>query len=102
MELSHVIVTTDTCDIYSTSNRSHGPAYGAPGDFRQGDRQFFSYSARGPGERDDGTLAPTAALGSMCFAPEIVAPAARAMHARYGRGIYGRYGFWDSFNRIFK
>jgi hypothetical protein len=73
-----------------------------PGDFtlmldgRQ--RSYFSYSARGPGDRDDGTLAPTAALGSIAFAPEIVEPSVRAMHARYGRGIYGQYGFLDSFN----
>ncbi len=73
-----------------------------PGDFTRvidgRAREFFSYSARGPGERDDGTLAPTAALGSIAFAPEIVVPTARAMHTRYGRGIYGRYGFLDSFN----
>ena len=61
-------------------------------------RQFYGYSARGPGERDDGTLAPTAALGSIAFAPEIVRPAAATMYARYGRTIYGRYGFLDSFN----
>ncbi|HEX8484005.1 glucoamylase family protein [Sphingomonas sp.] len=73
-----------------------------PGDFEatiDGRRRaFFSYSARGPGDRDDGTIAPTAALGSIAFAPEIVVPAIRAMHGRYGRGIYGRYGFLDSFN----
>lgn len=73
-----------------------------PGDFKLPVggrvREFFSYSARGPGDRDDGTIAPTAALGSIAFAPEIVEPVARAMHARYGAGIYGRYGFLDSFN----
>ncbi|HEU0065851.1 MAG TPA: glucoamylase family protein [Sphingomonas sp.] len=73
-----------------------------PGDFTRTiggtAREFYSYSARGPGDRDDGTLAPTAALGSIAFAPELVVPAATAMHARYGRGIYGRYGFLDSFN----
>ncbi|GGE94432.1 glucoamylase family protein [Sphingomonas prati] len=73
-----------------------------PGDFliTTGDRQraYFSYSARGPADRDDGTIAPTAALGSIAFAPEIVLPTVTAMHARYGRGIYGRYGFLDSFN----
>ena len=73
-----------------------------PGDFKLEvagrPREFFSYSARGPGDRDDGTLAPTAALGSIAFAPEIAVPAVRAMHARYGKGIYGRYGFLDSFN----
>lgn len=73
-----------------------------PGDFKLTldgrEREFFSYSARGPGDRDDGTIAPTAALGSIAFAPEIVVPAAKAMHARYGRAIYGQYGFFDSFN----
>jgi len=73
-----------------------------PGDFTRTidgvERAFHSYSARGPGERDDGTIAPTAAAGSIAFAPEIVVPAIDAMHARYGQGIWGKYGFWDSFN----
>jgi hypothetical protein len=73
-----------------------------PGDFKRviggREREFFSYSARGPGARDDGTLAPTAAAGSIAFAPEIVLPALAAMKARYGAAIYGRYGFFDSFN----
>lgn len=73
-----------------------------PGDFKVTidgrERAFFSYSARGPGERDDGTLAPTAALGSIAFAPEIVEPMTAKMHARYGAGIYDKYGFLDSFN----
>jgi hypothetical protein len=62
------------------------------------EREFRGYSARGPYERDDGTIAPTAALGSIAFAPEIVKPAAAAMIARYGSSIYQRYGFLDSFN----
>ncbi|GGB29614.1 hypothetical protein GCM10011380_18950 [Sphingomonas metalli] len=65
---------------------------------------FFGYSARGPlgqpDERDDGTLAPTAALGSLAFAPEIVVPAADAM--RRWPGLYGEYGFRDSFNPSFR
>lgn len=73
-----------------------------PGDFKVRldgrEREFFSYSARGPGDRDDGTLAPTAAVGSIAFAPEIVVPAVEAMHGRYGAAIYGRYGFLDAFN----
>lgn len=73
-----------------------------PGDFKQRiagrEREFFSYSARGPGDRDDGTLAPTAAAASIAFEPELATRAVATMHARYGRGIYGRYGFLDSFN----
>ena len=37
-------------------------------------RRFRTYAARGPGQFDDGTVAPTAALGSIAFAPEIVVP----------------------------
>jgi hypothetical protein len=78
-----------------------------PGDFRLpykgGTRQFFGYSARGPisepDGRDDGTIAPTAALGSLPFAPEIVIPAAQSMMHR--PGLFDRYGFKDSFNPSF-
>lgn len=73
-----------------------------PGDFQQTidgrARAFFSYSARGPGDRDDGTLAPTAAMASMPFAPAEVTACLKAMKARYGTGIYTEYGFMDSFN----
>lgn len=68
-------------------------------------REFRGYSARGAGKVDgfdDGTLAPTAALGSLPFAPEIVVPAAQAMHDRYGADLYGRYGFQDAFNPSFE
>jgi hypothetical protein len=68
-------------------------------------RQFYGYSARGPvGEpdgRDDGTIAPTAALGSLPFAPEIVIPCAEAMLQQHGDRILSRYGFVDSFNPSF-
>lgn len=65
-----------------------------------------SYWARGASndgdpdgsERDDGTIAPTAALGSMPFAPEIVFPAMVTMRERYGSVLFDRYGFKDAFN----
>ena len=73
-----------------------------PGDFKQvidaREREFFSYSARGPGDRDDGTLAPTAAMASYAFAPDDVTACLKAMKARYGAGIYTQWGFLDSFN----
>src|SRR3990170_1077722 len=57
-----------------------------PGDFKRviggKDRTFFSYSARGPGDRDDGTLAPTAAASSIAFALEIVLPALAGLEER--------------------
>ncbi len=68
-------------------------------------RQFRHYSARGAGLRDmfdDGTLAPTAVIGSLPFAPEIVIPGTVALHERYGEYLYSSYGFLDSFNPSFE
>ena len=67
-------------------------------------RHFLAYSARGAGRDytlDDGTIAPTAAAGSIAFAPEIVLPTLHDMKARYGQQIYGKYGFVDAFNPSF-
>ena len=52
--------------------------------------------------RDDGTIAPTAAAGSIAFAPEIVIPALVAMRERYGDDLFGQYGFVDAFNPTFQ
>ncbi len=65
------------------------------------ERRFHGYWARGVARgdvRDDGTIAPTAAGGSIPFAPEIAIPALHAMRQRYGEHLYGRYGFFDAFN----
>jgi hypothetical protein len=48
--------------------------------------------------RIDGTVVPSAAAGSLMFAPDICIPALRAMLLQYGKKIYGRYGFTDAFN----
>lgn len=64
-------------------------------------RTFLGYAARGTQQGpDDGTIAPTAALGSLPFAPEVVLPTAR--HFRTDRpDLWGRYGFKDAFNPTF-
>jgi len=62
---------------------------------------FMGYSARGAAQwytQDDGTIAPTAAGGSIPFAPEVCVPALEAMYRKYGDKIYDRYGFRDAFN----
>jgi hypothetical protein len=46
----------------------------------------------------DGTVVPSAAGGSLMFTPDISIPALRAMYERFGKRIYGRYGFADAFN----
>ena len=67
-------------------------------------RVFRGYSARGVGIRggfDDGTLAPTAMVPSIAFAPALVIPSVETLDRRYGRWIYGKYGFVDAFNPSF-
>ncbi len=72
--------------------------------FNDEERGFFTYSARGTAARhvlDDGTVAPTATIGSIVFAPEIVIPTIHAFRARYGDALYQRYGFLDAVNPSF-
>lgn len=73
-------------------------------EYRGEQRQFRHYSARGAGLADafdDGTLAPTAVVASLPFAPEIVIPATEELHRRYGEFLYSSYGFLDAFNPSF-
>ncbi len=74
-------------------------------EFQGQQREFRHYSARGAGREgafDDGTIAPTAAVASLPFAPEIVIPATQEMHRRYGGFLYSSYGFLDAFNPSFE
>ncbi len=66
-------------------------------------RVFHSYAARGitSSDVDDGTLAPTAMVGSLPFAPRVVTYSTVALMRMYGDMIYTRYGFLDSFNPSF-
>lgn len=62
---------------------------------------FKEYSARGASALyidDDGTIAPTAAGGSVPFAPEICIPALEHMWNRYYGQLVQEYGFKDAFN----
>ncbi len=76
-----------------------------PGDtYNNGDKKFYGYAGRGssgPGYNyfDDGTIAPTAAGGSIPYAPEICIPALYNMFKKYGpEGLWGKYGLKDAFN----
>ena len=61
-----------------------------PGDFKLTingrEREFLSYSARGPGAHDDGTLAPTAMASSIAFEPGLVLSGLAEMKASLWRG----------------
>jgi hypothetical protein len=104
---------------YAIANPQHWRAYGknvwgmsasdGPGPAREPSlddtRPFLTYAARGVGIGrivDDGTIAPTAAISSLPFAPEIVLPATLEMYHRFGASIYSVYGFLDAFNASYR
>lgn len=67
-------------------------------------RRFFTYEARGAcahNIQDDGTIAPTAVAAAITFAPEITLPTLKAIHSRHADHLFGKYGFFDSFNPTF-
>jgi hypothetical protein len=67
-------------------------------------RQFRTYRERGVSVArsfDDGTISPTAAGGSIAFAPEIVIPTLVHMRRTYGDNVFSTYGFVDAFNPTF-
>jgi hypothetical protein len=68
------------------------------------ERNFETYWARGASftdVHDDGTICPSAAAGSLPFAPELVVPTLMAMRRDHGERLFGRYGFLDALNPTF-
>lgn len=56
------------------------------------------YRAFAPGLRDNGTLAPTAALSSMPYVPAESRSCLLEMYQKYGSRLWGPFGFYDAFN----
>ncbi len=83
---------------------SDGPGHLQAVDHAGQTRQFRDYFARGvglPDPFDDCTIAPSAAVSSLPFAPELVIPAVQEMRQKLGDTIYARYGFLEAFNQSF-
>ena len=78
---------------------SDGPTW----NYNFDDKMFLGYAARGTSGPDlvffdDGTIAPYAAISSIVFAPEIVMPTIKSFDDKYGKELWGPYGYLDSFN----
>jgi hypothetical protein len=76
---------------------------GPPETYNFDDKKFLGYAGRGtsgPGFNyfDDGTIAPYGPLSSLPFAPELVLPTIRSINERYGKKLWGKYGYYDAFN----
>jgi hypothetical protein len=56
------------------------------------------YHAFAPGPRDDGTIAPTAAISSMPYVPAESRACLMELYQNHGKQLWGPFGFYDSFN----
>ncbi len=98
IENPHKMTGYDSLTWGITASDGPGEKYNFDG------HKFHGYAGRGASGPDffyfdDGTLAPTALLGSLVFAPEIIIPSMRSMIERFGdKGLLGRYGTVDAFN----
>ncbi len=77
---------------------------GPTGKYNFDKKEFLGYAGRGTSGPDynyfdDGTIAPYASLSSLPFAPEIVLPTIKSIIIKEGNKIWGKYGFYDSFNK---
>ncbi len=81
--------------------RGYGPdCWGLSACDGPGFAPYHAYMARGapPPENDDGTIAPTAAGGSLPFAPEVCLPTLRHFYEAYRERLWTPFGFRDAFN----
>lgn len=77
---------------------------GPTAEYNFDNRVFLGYAGRGASGPDfnyfdDGTLAPYGPLSSLPFAPGIVLPTIKSINERFGSALWGRYGYYDSFNQ---
>ncbi|MBI4398746.1 MAG: hypothetical protein HY586_06440 [Candidatus Omnitrophica bacterium] len=59
---------------------------------------YRAYGAEPGGAVHDGTVAPTAAISSIVFTPELSIQFARELYEKFRNKVWGRYGFADAFN----
>ncbi len=56
------------------------------------------YQAHAPGRKDNGTIAPTAALSAMPYTPKESMATLKHFYHAYGDRLWGEFGFHDAFN----
>lgn len=103
----------DVCENYFEQNKAHtliNRAYCIenPKKFTGYSENFWGltasdcpiagYLAHAPGNNDNGTVAPTAALSSMPYAPEECMAVLKYLYRDLGDIAFGEYGFYDALN----
>jgi len=73
--------------------KGYGPLWGLTASAGPEGYRVFS-----PGKRDNGTLAPTAAISSMPYVPDDSLSCLIELYMNHGAKLWGPFGFYDSFN----
>ncbi len=73
--------------------KGYGPLWGLTSSADPG-----GYAGHAPGKRDNGTIAPTAALASMPYVPSESLACLKVMYMKYGKILWKDFGFTDAFN----
>ncbi len=58
----------------------------------------WGYVAHAPGDADNGTITPTAAISSMPYTPTESLATLKHFYYTYGSDLWGPFGFYDAFN----
>lgn len=84
---------------YCLENPNHFPGYGAGCWGLTASDGPWGYKANEPVKsRDNGTIAPTGALSSIAYTPDESIAALKNYYYKYGKFLWGEYGFRDAFN----
>uniref|UniRef100_A0A832MLJ8 Glycoamylase-like domain-containing protein n=1 Tax=Eiseniibacteriota bacterium TaxID=2212470 RepID=A0A832MLJ8_UNCEI len=83
---------------YAVANPLGRAGYGASAWGLTASDDPAGYGVHAPYNNDNGTLAPTAALASMPYAPHEALAAARHFYDAYGAALWSWHGFRDAFN----
>lgn len=83
---------------YAIANPKNHPGYGENSWGLTASDDHIGYAAHEPGNPDNGTIAPTAAISSMPYTPEESIAALKHFYRELGERLWGRMGFHDAFN----
>ena len=84
---------------YCLENPNHFPGYGEGCWGLTASDGPWGYKANEPVKtRDNGTIAPTGALSSIAYTPDQSIATLKNFYYRYGKFLWGEYGFRDAFN----
>jgi hypothetical protein len=83
---------------YAIENPHHYAGYGENAWGMSAVTGPHGYRAYHPPNTDDGTLAPTAAMGAYAYAPEASLAALKHFYRDLGQGLWDVYGFRNAFN----